>query len=128
MYTESENLVYPFTDYMGNEWSKNLIDTYNRFNYRVNEVIRLNKNCVNGSLGHKEIEFYLNQRHKTFIQCCEIAKQKSDKIDNRYKVQLEYCGELRAKWVVRFCDNFISAHDTIALARIAAMTHNHKRF
>lgn len=65
------NLNYGFVDYRGNKWSKNMIDTYNRFNEQVEK--RETQNVKNGSLAHKELEFYKDQRNKQFKILCEIA-------------------------------------------------------
>ena len=72
MYAQA-SLNYGFIDYNGNSWSNASVDTYNKFN---EQVVKREKNLPLpvGSLALKELEFYRDQRHKTFIQLCEIYK------------------------------------------------------
>lgn len=62
----------PFTDYRGSTWTQTLIDTYNRFDAEVEK--RERRKPPRGSLAHKELEFYRDQRHKQFEQCADIAQ------------------------------------------------------
>ena len=68
---------YPFTDYNGNSWSESLVDTYNRYCHEVET--RETRKLERDSLAWKELEFYRDQRHKQFIQCCEIASMRGSK-------------------------------------------------
>ena len=47
--------------------------------------------------------------------------------DKRYSVNLEYCGQSTAKYVLRFCDKFIQACDTLNDAIFEAIFHQDDR-
>ena len=68
------NLNYGFKDYLGNTWHNNFVDTYNMFNAQV--VKRDLPNLCAQSKA--ELEFYKDQRHKHFIQLCEIASESNN--------------------------------------------------
>ncbi|MEI6423718.1 MAG: hypothetical protein WCP55_15985 [Lentisphaerota bacterium] len=61
---------YGFIDYNGNAWSNASVDTYNLIDAEVSKRLKLNP--AYGSLARTELEFYLDQRHKTFVQLSEI--------------------------------------------------------
>ena len=42
-------------------------------------------------------------------------------LDERHAIAKEFCGASKAKWVFRFCGEFISAHDTMRDAKTAAL-------
>jgi hypothetical protein len=69
------NLQPPFIDLNGSKWSQSSIDTYNRFNEQVEKREKLNNPSEQSK---QELEFYRDQRHKTFIQLAEIEKQKRE--------------------------------------------------
>lgn len=75
MFTQAP-LNYGFIDYNGNAWSNSSVDTYNRFN---EQVVKREKKLPlpANSLAFKELEFYRDQRHKTFTLLCDIAKEKA---------------------------------------------------
>jgi len=63
-------MEYGFIYYTGRKWHNSSVDTYNR---ACGEVIKREVNKpISGSLAHKELEFYKDQKHKTFIQLSEI--------------------------------------------------------
>jgi len=62
---------YGFKDYQTNARNDSSVDTYNRFN---DEVIKRDKNNLN-LMAKQELEFYKDQRHKQFIQLCEINNE-----------------------------------------------------
>jgi hypothetical protein len=43
--------------------------------------------------------------------------------DNRYSVNLEFCGHAEQKHVVRFCGEFIASFDDYDAANVAALNH-----
>lgn len=45
------------------------------------------------------------------------------KDDQRYTVTLEYCGEALPRYIVRFCDDFVSSHSTYSAAVVRATGH-----
>lgn len=47
--------------------------------------------------------------------------------DDRYSVNLEYCGQSQAKFVLRFCDNMIKTCDTLNDAIFEAIFHQDER-
>lgn len=47
--------------------------------------------------------------------------------DMRYRIGLEFCGYETARFVVRFCDEFISSHATYGAALVRATGHNQVR-
>lgn len=69
----NEPMEYGFVDWNGNKWSNSAVDTYNRFN---DEVAKRDKLPYDDrtSLAFKELEFYKDQRHKTFVQLMEVSK------------------------------------------------------
>ena len=62
---------YGFVDYKGIAWHNSSVDTYNRFDAEV--VKRDKPDMVKGSLAHKELEHYKDQRHKVFVQLGELT-------------------------------------------------------
>lgn len=62
---------YGFKDYQNNIWNDSSVDTYNRFN---DEVIKRDKNNLS-HMAKQELEFYKDQRHKQFIQLCELNNE-----------------------------------------------------
>jgi hypothetical protein len=68
---EFKMITAPFIDLNGNEWLDILIEIYNRFDAEVAK--REVRPYEFGSLGWQELEFYRNQRHKQFVQNCNIA-------------------------------------------------------
>ena len=64
-----------FIDLNDLEWSQTSIDTYNRFNEQVEKREALNNPSVQSK---QELEFYRDQRHKTFIQLVELERQKRE--------------------------------------------------
>ena len=67
-------IEYGFKDYLGNIWPNNFVDIYNQFNEQV--VKRDLPNLCAQS--RAELEFYKDQRHKQFIQLCEIASESNN--------------------------------------------------
>jgi hypothetical protein len=65
----NNTLKYGFKDYLGNTWSNNFVGTYNQFNKQVVKRDLLNL-CDQSKA---ELEFYKDQRHKQFIQLCELS-------------------------------------------------------
>jgi hypothetical protein len=65
-------ITLPFTDYRGSPWSQTMADTYNRFDAEVEK--REKKEPPRGSLTWQELEFYRDQRHKTFVMLADIAQ------------------------------------------------------
>ena len=49
-------------------------------------------------------------------------------IDDRYTINSECCGYIAPRYVVRFCDKYLSNHKTLASSYKAAHKHNKKRF
>lgn len=47
--------------------------------------------------------------------------------DERYSIQLEFCGQPKQMHVVRFCGEFVSQHDGLGVAEMAALDHCIKR-
>lgn len=64
-------LAYGFRDMNGNEWCKQWIDAYNRFT----EAINLAGSGIAGSMAEHEREFYLDQRHKQYLQFADLARK-----------------------------------------------------
>ena len=81
-------MQYGFVDYLGNVWSDNQVDTYNRYNAQVfkREAVPHDK----GSLHCKELEFYKDQRHKQFIQTVDINSKPKQKLIPTYKTILRF--------------------------------------
>lgn len=47
--------------------------------------------------------------------------------DARYSITREFCGYEKARFVFRFCDDFISTHESHALATEAAKQYQQTR-
>lgn len=69
------NLQPGFIDFNGLQWTQASIDTYNRFNEQVEKREILNNPSAQSK---QELEFYKDQRHKTFLQLSEIEKQRRE--------------------------------------------------
>ena len=80
-------MLYGFVDYKNNVWSDNQVDTYNRFNEQVAKREKIP--CERGSLSHKELVFYKDQRHKQFQQIVDINSNLIKPIPN-YKTILRF--------------------------------------
>lgn len=48
--------------------------------------------------------------------------------DKRYTIRLEYCGQITAQYVLRFCGEWVSCHTNWYSARFARKIHNANRF
>lgn len=66
------NIPYGFVDYFGHAWGDSSVDTYNRACEEVSKRERMYKNPERGSECFSDLEFYKDQRHKTFVQLVEI--------------------------------------------------------
>ncbi len=64
---------YGFIDMHGHKWCNAWVDTYNRFTDKVNKSAGVELHA--GSLAANEREFYLDQRHKTFVQFINIKRE-----------------------------------------------------
>lgn len=47
--------------------------------------------------------------------------------DKRYSLNLEFCGASVAKWVLRFCGDFISSHENRNDAILKGIFHQDER-
>jgi len=63
----------PFLDINGNSWPNTFIATYNRFTQLINRSA--GKEIARESLTYNEREFYLDQRHKNYVQFSTICQQ-----------------------------------------------------
>ena len=71
-YEKQPTIPYGFTDFNGGIWCSAWVDTYNRFTHDINKSAGFP--VAIDSLTQKERDFYLDQRHKTFVQYMEILK------------------------------------------------------
>lgn len=71
IYDKQSQIGYEFTDMNGNPWANNWINTYNEFTRLINRHLV----CDPDSLTQQERDFYLDQRHKHYVQCAAIAKK-----------------------------------------------------
>jgi len=81
---KNQPMQYGFIDFNLNVWPDASVNTYNRFNEQVAKRDKLPANDKS-SLAYKELEFYKNQRHKTFVQLMEIAAEPRIKLIPSYK-------------------------------------------
>lgn len=77
-------ITLPFTDYRGSNWSQTMADTYNRFDAEVEK--REKKEPPRGSQAWHELEFYRDQRHKTFVQLADIAHELRTGVKSRQSI------------------------------------------
>lgn len=73
IYKKQSIIKYGFIDFYGNQWCDQWVDTYNRFTRDINKSAEIE--VKSGSLTEKERNFYLDQRHKYYAQCADIAKK-----------------------------------------------------
>lgn len=71
IYEKQPITSYGFVDFNGNQWCNAWVDTYNRFTHDINKSAGIE--VKSGSLTQKERDFYLDQRHKTFVQLLSIC-------------------------------------------------------
>lgn len=48
-------------------------------------------------------------------------------IDSRYTLAMEFCGHHHAKYVIRFCGNWVDSCHLFNMALVRAVNHNEKR-
>ena len=63
---------YGFKDISNNVWPNSLVDTYNIACEQVSKRMRY-VNYPTDSLSYKELSFYRDVQHQTFIACMELA-------------------------------------------------------
>lgn len=66
-------MKYSHTDMNGNLWSKHAVDFYNQLTKDINKSADIE--VKTDSLTDQEREFFLDQRHKNYIQFCSMAKE-----------------------------------------------------
>jgi len=73
MVHEKQPLIeYGFKDYAGNTWYDLWVDSYNEFTHLINRSAGIE--IKSDSLTQQERDFYLDQRHKTYVQFVDICK------------------------------------------------------
>jgi len=63
----------PFVDMNGSAWPLGFVETYNRFTDLINQSA--NRDIASGSMAEREREFLLDQRHKNYLQFCDVCQQ-----------------------------------------------------
>ncbi len=73
IYDKQKMIGYSFTDMNGNTWKKQWVDCYNNLTNDINKSAGIV--CNPNSLMDIEREFFLDQRHKNYVQFCELASE-----------------------------------------------------
>jgi len=71
---KTEKMVYGFEDINGNKWCNAWVDSYNSFNTILEKYKTIPYNQLS-PLTLKEMNFYLDQRHKQYVMFLELSKQ-----------------------------------------------------
>ena len=78
MRIKTDHIEYNFKDFNGNTWCDSWVDSYNHFN----DILKKFQSIPDSELSpltKKEINFYLDQRHKIFTLHVELAEARNSK-------------------------------------------------
>lgn len=70
-------IPYGTVDFEGNKWPDAWVDQYNNLSKKINELLA--KKAPKGSLTDISVNFYLDQRHRVFVQFLEICRKEKAK-------------------------------------------------
>ena len=73
IYEEQAMITPDAKDMNGNTWNRYFINTYNQYTKDINKSAGIE--VKKDSLTEKERQFFLDQRHKSYIQFCEITAE-----------------------------------------------------
>lgn len=70
MIYDTQPMLDTLTDMDGNLWPDSMLASYNNFTHYINQSANIE--VVPGSLVDAERTFFLDQRHKHYVQCKDI--------------------------------------------------------
>ena len=70
VYKKQPMLTSLFVDMNGHAWPEEWVTSYNRYTRDINKSAGIDVSSE--SLTQKERDFYLDQRHRHFVQRCEL--------------------------------------------------------